>query len=139
MTAPQAPLLALLLALLLTPSPGVPLVWGAGSNAESRAFSSQPDRLSTVRLVATGGTISNRPGGRLTAKQLTDSVPNLDQHVVIESEQFDNIASGALTLNQWVELSRRINQLFAERADLDGIVVTSGERTRWKRSPTSCT
>ena len=128
MTAPQAPLLALLLGLLLTPSQGA-LVWAAGSNAGSRAFSSQPDRLPTVRLVATGGTISNRPSGRLTAKQLTDSVPNLDQHVVIESEQFDNIASGALTLNQWVELSRRINQLFTERADLDGIVVTSGTDT----------
>ena len=128
MIAPQRPVLALLLTLLLAPSQGE-LVWSAVSNAKSKAVLGQPDRLPTVRLVATGGTISNRPGGRLTAKQLTDSVPNLDQHVAIESEQFDNVASGALTLDQWVELSRRINQLFAERADLDGIVVSSGTDT----------
>ena len=79
--------------------------------------------------MATGGTISNRPGGRLTAQQLVDSIPGLDQYVFAESEQFANVASGALTLRQWVELSRRINQIFDERDDVDGVVVSSGTDT----------
>ena len=131
--ARQPPLVALLLTLLLTPPQVASMssmsMTSEGAPLETSFVSGQPDQLPTVRLLATGGTISNRPGGRLTAKQLTDSVPNLDQHVVVESEQFTNVASRSLTLDQWVRLSRRINQLFAERADLDGIVVTSGTDT----------
>ena len=97
-----------------------------GGGAVSAA---QPTELPIVRLVATGGTISNRPGGRLTAQQLVDSVPGLDQHVRAETEQFDNVFSSSLSLTQWVALSQRLNQLFDERPELDGIVVTSGTDT----------
>jgi L-asparaginase len=82
-----------------------------------------------VRLVATGGTISNRAGGRLTADDLVGSIPNLDRYVRVEHEQFANTASSALTLAQWLQLARRINELFHKDAGLAGIVVTSGTDT----------
>ena len=82
-----------------------------------------------VSLIATGGTISNRPGGRLTADQLVEAIPALDQHVVADVEQFDNVSSSMLTLDQWLELSRRINRLFRERPGLEGVVVTTGTDT----------
>ena len=85
--------------------------------------------LPKVRLVATGGTISNRDGGRLTADELIKSMPRLDRYARAESEQFANTSSSSLTLQQWLELARRINALFAEDADLAGIVVTSGTDT----------
>jgi L-asparaginase len=85
--------------------------------------------LPRIRLVATGGTISNRVGGRLTAEELIKSMPGLERYVRAESEQFANTASSALTLKQWIELARRINTLFTEDADLAGIVVTSGTDT----------
>jgi L-asparaginase len=85
--------------------------------------------LPRVRLVATGGTISNRAGGRLTAEDLLKSMPNLDRYVRAESEQFANTSSSALTLEQWVQLARRINELYRSDADLAGIVVTSGTDT----------
>jgi L-asparaginase len=85
--------------------------------------------LPRVRLVATGGTISNRTGGRLTAEELLASMPGLDRYVRAEAEQFANTASSALTLRQWLDLARRINTLFKEDADLVGIVVTSGTDT----------
>jgi L-asparaginase len=85
--------------------------------------------LPKVRLVATGGTISNRDGGRLTADELIKSMPGLDRYARPESEQFANTSSSALTLQQWLDLARRINTLFAEDADLSGIVVTSGTDT----------
>ncbi len=56
-------------------------------------------------------------------------MPGLDRYVRPESEQFANISSGALTLKQWLELARRINTLFADDADLAGVVVTSGTDT----------
>jgi L-asparaginase len=85
--------------------------------------------LPRVRLVATGGTISNRTGGRLTADDLVKSIPTLDRYVRAETEQFANTSSSALTLEQWVQLARRINELYRADADLAGVVVTSGTDT----------
>ena len=93
------------------------------------AASVQDAELPTVRLVATGGTISNRPGERLTAAELVASVPALDRYVQVETEQFANVHSSAITLDQWLALARRLNQLFDEQADLAGVVVTSGTDT----------
>lgn len=85
--------------------------------------------LPRVRLVATGGTISNRTGGRLTAEELVNSLPGLERFVRPEFEQFANASSGSLTLKQWLDLANRINTLFSEDADLGGVVVTSGTDT----------
>jgi L-asparaginase len=85
--------------------------------------------LPRVRLVATGGTISNRPGGRLTADELIKSVPELATYTRPEAEQFLNVASSEVTLDQWVQLARRLNTLFRDEPDLAGIVVTSGTDT----------
>jgi L-asparaginase len=85
--------------------------------------------LPRVRLVATGGTISNRAGGRLTAVELLGSIPALERYVRAEAEQFANTASSSLTLNQWLGLARRINELYRQDADLAGVVVTSGTDT----------
>ena len=89
----------------------------------------QAEPLPRVRLVATGGTISDRDGARLTAEDLVKSLPGLDRYVRPEFEQFANVASSSLTLTQWVSLARRINTLFKEDRDLTGIVVTSGTDT----------
>lgn len=83
----------------------------------------------TVRLLATGGTIANHPDGRLTVDELVALVPELDRHATVETEQFANVASSAITVDQWLALARRINRLFRERPDLAGIVVTSGTDT----------
>ena len=85
--------------------------------------------LPRVRLITTGGTISNRPGGRLSPAELAASVPDLDELVDAETEEFANISSSALTLDQWLQLSRRIDELFAEDQDLAGVVLTSGTDT----------
>src|SRR6476646_7409045 len=125
---PIAPYSLFLLTLGLLPQPvlaqGIPTGTGqsAGLNAPTTA-------LPKVRLVATGGTISNRNGGRLTAEELVASMPGLDRYVRPEAEQFSNTSSGALTLKQWLDLSRRINTLFKEEPDLSGVVVTSGTDT----------
>jgi L-asparaginase len=85
--------------------------------------------LPHVHLVATGGTISNRDGGRLTADELARSMSGLDRVANLSHEQFLNVASSQITLEQWLQLSRRVSQLFAEDRGLSGIVVTSGTDT----------
>ena len=140
----QRPLTALLIGLLLSaslaaaavPADGLLTVRGreATFGLETTPSQSPPREfpaavLPKVRLVATGGTISNRTGGRLTAEELVKSLPGLERYVRPEFEQFTNVTSSALTLKQWLDLAKRINRLFADDADLTGIVVTSGTDT----------
>jgi L-asparaginase len=93
------------------------------------AVGAAQDALPRVRLVATGGTISNRTGGRLTAEELVQSMPGLDKYVRPEYEQFTNLASSQLTLDQWLGLAKRLNELVATEPAIGGYVVTSGTDT----------
>lgn len=93
------------------------------------ALASTQEAPPRVHLVATGGTISNRDGGRLTADELAKSMPGVERYARLTSEQFANVASSALTLEQWLALARHINELFQADKDLAGIVVTSGTDT----------
>jgi len=81
-----------------------------------------------VRLVATGGTIGNARDGRWSADALAASAPNLSAIAQIETETFARGPSLALSLDDWLRLSIRLNQIAAD-SELDGIVVTSGTDT----------
>ena len=124
-------------ALLLTLAAGVrsaaaqpPATTAAPSASAPAAAAPQPAAdAPRVRLLATGGTISNRIGGRLTAQELIASIPNLGRYARAEFEQFANTSSSQLTIEQWLGLARRVNQLFKEDAGLAGVVVTSGTDT----------
>src|SRR6187397_2914996 len=88
-----------------------------------------PASLPRVHFVATGGTISNKDGGRLTAEELAKSMPGVERFARLTHEQFTNVASSELTLDQWIGLSKRVNEVFASDKELAGIVVTSGTDT----------
>jgi L-asparaginase len=92
----------------------------------ARAQDAVPPR---VRLVATGGTISNRTGGRLTAEELVKSMPGLERYARPEFEQFSNLASSELTLDQWLGIAKRLNELLTTDPEIAGLVVTSGTDT----------
>ncbi len=103
-----------------------------------RALRAQTDSTARpkVLLIATGGTIAgvqSAPGtlggyraGALTAEQILASVPELARFATVETEQFSNVPSTAITPAQWVALSKRINTVLRERSDIAGIVVTHG-------------
>src|SRR5262245_13226327 len=98
-------------------------------SAASQAAERAQVALPRVHFVATGGTISNKEGGRLTAEQLAKSMPGVERYARLTHEQFTNVASSELTLAQWVGLSKRINELFSTDKELAGIAVTSGTDT----------
>ena len=106
--------------------PGLSLIVGLLCALVPEAVAAEVPR---VRLITTGGTISNRPGERLSPAELIASVPDLDELVEAEIEEFANVSSNSLTLEQWLHLSRRLNAVFAEDPDLAGIVLTSGTDT----------
>jgi L-asparaginase len=118
--------LVLTAALLLT----LPLSsWSAQAQTSTVQNPAVAPDLPRVRLVATGGTISNKDGGRLTAEELVSLMPNVGRYAKPEYEQFSNLASAQLTLDQWLALAKRINQLFNDDAGVAGVVVTSGTDT----------
>lgn len=85
------------------------------------------EALPRVLVLATGGTIATRTGGRLSARELVGRLPPTAARVAqLAHEQFSNVSSTSLTLRHYVALARRIDARFSEDPSLAGIVVTTG-------------
>ena len=54
----------------------------------------------------------------MSAEEVLQLVPGLQRHARPEPEQFANVASTAMTLDQWVQLAKRVNELFDSDSDL---------------------
>ncbi len=87
------------------------------------------DSLPTVHVIATGGTISNTGGERLTGEELVKSLPGVERIARVTVEQFTNVASGSITYQNWRDLAVRINELYRTRPELRGVVITHGTDT----------
>jgi L-asparaginase len=98
------------------------LVLGVVGSPETGAA----DDLPRVKFIATGGTIATFGGTRLNAEEVLEMVPGLSRFARPEPEQFANVSSTAMTLEQWVLLAKRVNEVFQEDPGLTGAVVTSG-------------
>jgi L-asparaginase len=85
--------------------------------------------LPLVKVVATGGTIANTPSGRLHAGEVADAIPELRKTARLEVEELVRVASSAITVENWLTLSRRINEIFSTEPEVRGIVVTHGSNT----------
>jgi L-asparaginase len=91
--------------------------------------------LPKVIVLATGGTIAGEqrdPGTqdgyeiRRSISEVIASVPEARKYAQVEGDQFTNIPSPNISPAHWLQLARRINNIFRERADLAGIVITHG-------------
>lgn len=102
------------------------LLWAPRATAQS----ARP----VVLVIGTGGTIGSSgeywtgTPTRVSIEQLV-RVPGIDSVATLQSEQFWNIASGAIGPSRWLELSRHITDLLRDRPELAGIVVTHGTDT----------
>ena len=97
-----------------------------------------PAKLPKVVILCTGGTIAGAgatttttvgyTAAKIGCDTLVDSVPELKKVANVRGEQVYQIASESITNDNWLTLSKRINQLLAQD-DADGIVVTHGTDT----------
>ena len=87
------------------------------------------DKLPLIKVVATGGTIANTPSGRLHAGEVAEAIPQLKKVARLEVEEVMRVGSSAITLEQWLTLARRINEILAREPEVKGIVVTHGSNT----------
>lgn len=97
--------------------------------------------LPKVHIVGTGGSISGigphrldyleypELGKRLTIEELIARLPELEAVAQVEGENLIRVGSPAVGPTEWLQLAQRINQLFANDAELAGVVVTHGTAT----------
>ncbi|MGH7416956.1 MAG: asparaginase [Candidatus Rokuibacteriota bacterium] len=85
--------------------------------------------LPLVKVLATGGTIANTPSGRLHAGEVADAIPALRKVARLEVEELFRVASSAITVEGWLTLSRRINEILSREPAVKGVVVTHGSNT----------
>jgi L-asparaginase type II len=89
----------------------------------------QAQGLPLVKVVATGGTIANTPSGRLNAAEVAEAIPQLKKVARLEVEEVMRAGSSSITVEQWLTLARRINEILAREGEVKGVVVTHGSNT----------
>jgi L-asparaginase len=93
------------------------------------ASASAQEKLPLVKIVATGGTIANTPSGRLHAGEVAEAIPQLKSVARLEVEELMRVGSSAITLANWLTLSKRINEILAKEPEVKAVVVTHGSNT----------
>lgn len=97
------------------------------------------EKLPVVWVLATGGTISGKGAsstslteyrsGSFLGEELVAAVPEIKQVAQVRAEQITNIRSSDLTVENWLTLAKRINEIFSTDPNVAGIVVTHGTNT----------
>lgn len=96
------------------------------------------EKLPNVKILATGGTIAGAGVTSTTTvgykaavtavEKLISNVPELAKVANVSGEQVSQIASESMTMEIWLKLAKRVNQLLASN-DVDGVVITHGTDT----------
>jgi L-asparaginase len=99
---------------------------------------SQGKDLPNVVILATGGTIAGAAetgtqagytSGQIGIQTMIDAVPGIRELANITGEQLSNVGSQDMSIEIWLKLANRINELLASD-DVDGIVITHGTDTQ---------
>ncbi len=94
--------------------------------------------LPNVVVLATGGTIagtgesatgSSYTAGQVRIGEMIDAVPNIRKLANLTGEQTANVGSQDMSVEVWLILAKRINELLA-KDDVDGVVITHGTDTQ---------
>ena len=112
--------------------------WTRTSLGAAAAFPVRPRRAAgarpaaakpLVKIVATGGTIANSPGGRMSIESVMQKVPDLAQVADLEILDYARIGSSAITVQNWVDLGNAVNKILRDEPRVAGVVVTHGSNT----------
>ena len=99
---------------------------------------SQNKELKNIVILATGGTIAGAgasstgsayTSGQVGIESMIDAVPNIRDLANLDGEQTVNVGSQDMSVEVWLILANRINELLATDT-VDGIVITHGTDTQ---------
>lgn len=100
--------------------------------------SATSQNLPRIIILSTGGTIAGQQPdsnkaeylpGKISIEELIKNIPSITQKAVVTGEQISSIGSYAMTVDIWIKLAKRINEIFANN-EADGIVITHGTDTQ---------
>ncbi len=101
-------------------------------------MSTSDKKLPLVWLLGTGGTIAATgaprltfyeygvPGQRLDVHQNLERIPEVNGFAQVKAEHLWQAGSGGLGPTRWLELSKKINSIFQNDSNVNGVVVTHG-------------
>ena len=101
-------------------------------------YSAISQNLPRVIVLSTGGTIAGQQpnpdkagylAGKIPIEDLLKNIPSITQKANVQGEQIAAIGSYDMTVDIWIQLARRINEIFAKN-QADGIVITHGTDTQ---------
>jgi L-asparaginase type II len=69
------------------------------------------------------------PSGRLHAGEVVDAIPALKKVARLEVEEVMRVGSSSITVENWLTLARRINEIFTKEPEVKAVVVTHGSNT----------
>ena len=99
------------------------------------------DRKPRVYLIGTGGSISfigkhrtdyinyTYDNKHLTIQEMLGRIPEVNDFAEVRAEQYLNLGSADLLPSHWLELAKRINQVFREDPEAAGVAITHGTAT----------
>lgn len=95
-------------------------------------------QLPRVIVLSTGGTIAGQQPntdkagylpGKISIDELLNNIPSIREKAIVQGEQITSIGSYDMTIDIWIKLVRRINEIFAGN-EAEGIVITHGTDTQ---------
>ncbi len=98
----------------------------------------QSKDLPNVVILATGGAIagsassatsSSYSAGQVGIQTMINAVPEIKDLANVTGEQLSNVGSQDMTIEIWLRLAKRINELLSQD-EVDGIVITHGTDTQ---------
>ncbi len=98
--------------------------------------------LPRVKILATGGTIAGAgsaadqagyKAGALPIDDLLNAVPQIHKFARVTGEQISSIGSQDMSIEIWLKLNKRINEIFA-KDEADAVVITHGTDTQEETS-----
>lgn len=101
-------------------------------------FYATAQNLPRVIVLSTGGTIAGQQpntdkagyvAGKIPIEGLLKNIPSITQKAEVQGEQIASIGSYDMTVDIWIKLARRINEIFANN-EADGVVITHGTDTQ---------
>ena len=105
----------------------------------ARAQDAGNKELPLVWVLSTGGTIAGKgatstnlaeyKSGTLLGEEIVNAVPEIKKLARVQVEQIANVSSTDVTIQDWLRLAHRINEIFAADGKVAMEAVTHGTNT----------
>jgi L-asparaginase len=85
--------------------------------------------LPLVKIIATGGTIANTVAGRAPFERILEDVPAASRYARFDVEEVSRTGADAFTPDNWLQISRAVDQALRTQPEIAGVIVPHGTFT----------